>query len=247
VFNISRITDPACQVDDKITPSGKVLYGIKRSTGVGTLNDILSNIIVIVILAAAGGGVFLFVRRKQAADGQMLTRMAGEYGWQVETVREPLAWGVRITGRGWTLEALSRSSGAEAGPGSSNVAMSTRWQAERGGSSLMLGPRRSNAAAAGQLAAPLMRMFSGVDMSEIPWKDAALAGKYMLWAQDPAEAEAWQAPQVVAALLGWKKVPPVVRRDRSGLHMELAGERLKSADDLLAFIRIGEALLDAAA
>jgi hypothetical protein len=211
------------------------------------LNDILSNVIVITVLAVLGGGIFLLVRRKQTADGQRLAQTALERGWQLETVSEPLAWGVRITCRGWTLESLSRSSGAEAGPGSSNVAMSTRWQADGPGSALALGPRRGDAALAGTLAGPFMRLFTGADMCEVQLKDAVLAEKYMLWAENPAEAESLLTPGLEAALRDWKKVPPVVRRDRSGLWMEIAGERLKSADDLLAFIRIGEALLDAAA
>ncbi|KAF0107507.1 MAG: hypothetical protein FD146_1541 [Anaerolineaceae bacterium] len=211
------------------------------------MNEVLSNVIVIIILAVLGGGIFLFARRRQAAAEKRLAQTAQEHGWQLETVREPLVWGMRITGRGWTLEALSRSSGAEAGPGSSNVAMSTRWQADRGGSTLALGPRRGDAGLAGQFAGPLMRKFTGADMREVQLKDAALAGKYMLWAENPAEAGSLFTPGVEAAMLAWKKVPPVVRRDGSGLQMEIAGERLKKPDDLLAFIRIGEALLDAAA
>lgn len=209
------------------------------------MNDILSNVIVLIVLAVVGGGIFLFVRRKQTADGQKLTQAAQEQGWQLETVREPLTWGVRITGQGWTLESLSRSSGAEAGPGSSNVDMSTHWQAERGGSAFVLGPRRGNTTA-NQFTGPLMQVFSGAKMSEVRLQDAALGEKYMLWAQIPAEAEKLLTPAVTAALLAWTKVPPVIRREESGLRMEIAGERLKSAEDLQAFIAIGQALLDAA-
>lgn len=210
------------------------------------MNEILSNVIVFSVLLVIGGGIFLFFRRKGSADAQKLAQTAQEQGWQLETVREPLTWGVRITGRGWTLESLSRSSGAEAGPGSSNVAMSTRWQAERGGSAFVLGPRRGSTPD-NQFTDPLIQMFSGAKMSKVRLQDAALGVKYMLWSQVPAEAEALLTPAVTAALLAWKKVPPVVRRDESGLQMEIAGERLKSAEDLQAFIAIGQALLDAAA
>jgi hypothetical protein len=204
------------------------------------LQDIIANIIVLGVL---GGGIFLFVRRKQAAAAQKLAQVARERGWQLETVREPLAWGVRITGQGWSLEAISRSSGAEAGPGSSNVAMSTRWQADRPGSTLMLGGRQPGAGVAGDFARSFIQRFAGADLSEVRLNNPVLQEKYMLWAQTPAEAEALLTPAVEAALLAWKGTRPVVKRDRSGLQMEIAGVRLKNPDDLLAFIRIGEALL----
>jgi hypothetical protein len=89
-------------------------------------------------------------------------------------------------------------------------------------------------------------VFTGAELNEIRLKDPALQEKYILWAQTPAEAEACLTPAVVASLLAWKGVPLLIKRDHTGLRIELAGERLKDPADLLAFIRIGEALLDAA-
>jgi hypothetical protein len=208
------------------------------------LQDILSNIIVLIVLAVLGGGVFLLVRREQAATQQELVQMALEHGWQLETVREPLAWGVRITGQAWILEAISRSSGADAAPGSSNVVMFTRWQADRPGSTLMLGPRLPGSQSAPvNFAHPFLRGLTGADMVEVPLDDTALQQKYMLWAQDPVGVRTWLTPAIVAALLAWKGVPPLVKRDQSGLQMEIVGERPKKPDAILAFIKIGEALL----
>jgi hypothetical protein len=207
------------------------------------MDDILSNLMVILVLAVIGVSLFLFFRRRQAAAEKELSQVALAHGWQLETLHEPLAWGVRISGQGWTLEAISRSSAADAAPGSSNVSMSTRWQAPRPGSALLLGPARSSASVAGQYAGPLTSLFTGANMHAVSVQNTTLANKYMLWAETPAEAEALLSPAVCAALLAWKQSPPLVRRDQSGMQMELAGERLKSPADLLAFIRIGEALL----
>jgi hypothetical protein len=208
------------------------------------LQDILSNIIVIVALGLLGGAIFLFVRHKQAAAKRQLEQMALEHGWRLETIREPLAWGVRISSQAWTLEALSKSSDTEAGPGSSNVAMSTRWQADRPGSILIFGPRHPGAPVTPDFARLLLKKFSGADLTEVPLNDPALQERYMLWAQIPAEAQAWQAPALAAALMEWKGPLPLVKRDRSGLQMEINGVRLKSPGELLNFIRIGETLLD---
>jgi hypothetical protein len=199
---------------------------------------------VIVALGLVGGAIFLFVRQKQAAAKRQLEQMALEHGWRLETIREPLAWGVRISSQAWTLEALSRSSGSEAGPGSSDVAMSTRWQADRPGSILVFGPRHPGAPTTPNFTRLFLNKFTGANLTEVPLNDPALQQRYMLWAQIPTEAETWQAPALATALLEWKGTLPLVKRDRSGLQMEINGVRLKHPGELLNFIRIGEALLD---
>jgi hypothetical protein len=200
---------------------------------------------VLAVLGVLGGGVYLYMRRKWAEEAKRLASIAQERGWRLENVRAPLEWGLRITSSAWRLEALSRSSGAEAGPGSSNVAMTTRWQAERPGSMLLLGPRSPGAGLTGSLMRPFVGMLAGEDLVEVSINHAALRERFMLWAKEPAGAKAWQTPALEAALLGWKKSPPLIRRDGDGLQIEIRGERLKKTEDLLAFIRIGEALLEA--
>jgi hypothetical protein len=207
------------------------------------MSDILSNIIVILVLAILGGTIFLIVRRKQAAAEQELAQMALEHGWKLETIKERMAWGVRITDREWSMEAISRSSSAEAAPGSSSVSMSTHWKADRPGSTLLLGPRLPGAVTAPTYAGQFVRMFTGEDLNEVPLKDTILQQRYMLWAQDPVEAATRFVPALEAALPAWKGTQPLIKRDQSGLTMEIAGERLKSPERILAFIQIGEALL----
>jgi hypothetical protein len=215
------------------------------------LDDILANILVILILAVLGGGIFFFVRRRQAEAGQKLAQMAGERGWQIETVSEPLAWGVRITGRGWTLAAISRSSGAEAGPGSSNIAMSTLWRADAPGSTILISARLAKSDLddlGGAFSRRILEMaldLGANGLAEVQVGSEALRQKYRIWAQHSADAQACLTPAVEAALLAWKGTPPRIKRDRSGLQIELSGERLKNPIDLLAFIRIGEAFLAA--
>ena len=105
------------------------------------MNDILSNLIVLAALLVIGGGIFLVFRKRKTELDKRLDQAAKEHGWKLQRIKEPLEWGVHITHPGWRLEAISRSSGQEPGPGSSNVSMHTLWQAQKPGSTVMLGPR----------------------------------------------------------------------------------------------------------
>jgi hypothetical protein len=209
------------------------------------MQDIYSNIVVIMVLAVLGGGIYIFFRNKEIAARRKLDQMAREHGWKLENLSEQLAWGVRITDGEWTLESISRSSSAEAAPGSSNVSMSTCWQADRPGSTLLLGPRLPGAVAAPTFAGQFVRMVTGESLTEVTLSNPILQEKYMAWAQDPVEAATRFMPTLEASLLAWQGTPPLIKRDPSGLTMEITRERLKSPERILAFIQIGEALLHA--
>jgi hypothetical protein len=84
---------------------------------------------------------------------------------------------------------------------------------------------------------------TGEDLAEVAFRDSSLQAKYMFRAEDPAGAREWLSVAAEQALLAWKKTAPVIRRDRSGLQMEITGLRLKDPADLLAFIQLGETLL----
>jgi LPXTG-motif cell wall-anchored protein len=60
------------------------------------MDDITLNLIVIASFALIGLAIFLLVRRKQSESEQGINRMAAEYGWTSENIREPLAWGLRL-------------------------------------------------------------------------------------------------------------------------------------------------------
>jgi hypothetical protein len=208
------------------------------------MDDITANLIVLAVLLLLGGAILLIVRRRSAARWVELERVAHEQRWRLEKVRQPHEGGVRIEGRGWTLEALARSSGTEAGPGSSDMDTFTRFRADRPGSTLLLGGRLSPGSLPESLLRPAVQMLTGQDLPEVPLRNPALGGRYMLRAADPAEAESWLTHAAEAALLAWEGTPPLIRRDDSGLEMKIQGERLMKAEDLLAFVRMGEALLE---
>jgi hypothetical protein len=213
------------------------------------MNDITLNLIVLAVLALVGGGIFWLVRHKQVDNEQEIVQLAASHGWEYESVREPLAWGVRLKSPQWILEAISRSSGKEAGPGSSDVAMSTTWHADAPGSTLFIGARTSQAKLGSfgdMLTRPVLQLALGSDasgMSEIQFGSDTFLRKYMLWAQDPAEAEKSITPRLESALLTWKGQLPLIKRTSDGLTIELRGVRLKKSDDILMLVRLGEILI----
>jgi hypothetical protein len=80
-------------------------------------------------------------------------------------------------------------------------------------------------------------------LTEIHAGSETFRQKFMIWAQDPAEAEEILNPILEAALLNWKGEKPLIKRTSGGLSIELRGVRLQKADDLRGLIRLGEMFL----
>jgi hypothetical protein len=214
------------------------------------MDDILLNLVVLVILALLGGGIFLFVRHRQSGKQQELLRQAAEKGWTVESVREPLTWGLRLSSDTWKLEALSHSSGQEAGPGSSNISMSTLCQAESAGGTFMIGPRTTQANL-GEMGSMLARRViqaalgeSAQGISEYPVGSTSFQSKYMVWGTNGGEIEQILTPQLESTLLAWQGQKPLIKRHSGTLSIELKGVRLQKWDDLSRLVALGETLLN---
>ena len=186
------------------------------------MNDILLNLIVLAVLLVIGGGVFLVFRKRKTELDKRLDQAAKEHGWKLQRIKEPLEWGVHISHPDWRLEAISQSTGQEPGPGSSNVSMHTLWQADRPGSTVMLGPRTQGSGLDEHLLRPFVQLLAGEDLSEVPIHHPELQKTYMLRAVDPAAGEALLNPFLESALLDWKKTPPLIRRDRTGISMAIS-------------------------
>jgi hypothetical protein len=191
------------------------------------------------------------VRRNQAENDQKIAQMAAENGWTLETIREPLVWGLRLKSAIWGLEAVSRSRGADAAPGSSNVEMSSTWRADAPGRTLLIGPRvsQANLGSMGEmLTRQVLRLALGSEadgLNEVQAGSDAMRQKYMLWAQQPAELEYLLTPIVENALLTWKGAPIFVKRTQGVLRIELRGVRLQKVAELRALIQLGELILEA--
>lgn len=211
------------------------------------MDDITLNFIVLAALAIAGGLVFLLVRRKQAQNEQEIRQLAAESGWKYESIRQPLAWGLKLTSPRWTLEALSRSSGRESGPGSSDIAQTTVWRAESSGNPFLLGPRAGQVNLGGlgdMLQRQVLEAALGAEadgLREIQAGSAAFQQAYMLWAQNADTV--CLSPTIESTLLNWKGVKPVIKRTSSGLSIEIRGVQLSKPAELRALAQLGELLL----
>ncbi len=216
------------------------------------MNEITLNLIVLAVLLVGGGVIFLFVRRRQAQAEKELIVLAEQNGWQFESVRQPLTWGIRISASGWILEALSVSSGRENDSGSSNISMSTIWQADSPGNTLLIGGRTSQADLGGfgdMLVRQTLSMALGADtdgLTEIHVGSQAFQQRFMVWAKDVMDAERVITPKVESFLMNWKGISPLIKRTSAELRIELRGVHLKKADDILRLADLGIALLDMA-
>lgn len=215
------------------------------------MDDITLNLITLAVFALLGGVIFFIVRRKQAESEQEIIQMAAEHGWRYESIREPLIWGLRLISPRWTLEAISRSSGKETAPGSSDIAMSTTWQANAPGSTVLIGPHTSQASLGGfgeMMARQVLQLALGADADGLTEVQAGSetfqrSQKYMLWAQDATEIPLTSSLE--SALLNWKGEKPLIKRTSEGLTIELRGVRLQKTNEINALAQLGETLLAA--
>jgi hypothetical protein len=214
------------------------------------MDDITLNLVALAFLAVLGGGIFLLVRRSQAVNEQKIRQMAAENGWKYISIREPLAWGLRLTCAQWTFEALSRSTGQETAPGSSDVVMTSCWQADVPGRALLIGPRTSNAnlGSLGEvLVRQVLQQYLGAEaggLNEVQTGSPSLREKYMVWAHDPAEMDRLLSQILEKDLLAWKGQPFLIKRLSGKLSIELRGVRLQKADEIRSLIHLGELFLE---
>ncbi len=213
------------------------------------MDDISLNLLVLAVFILVAAFIFWLVRKKQSAKKLEIAQMAAIEGWNVETIREPLAWGVRLKSDRWIFEALSRSDGRESGPGSSNIAMMTSWWADYPGSTILIGPRTSRVELGGMgdaLVRQVLQMALGPyanGIVEVQSGNEAFRKVFMVWAQEPAEVERLLTPSLESILMSWRGVRPFIKRTTEGIGIELRGVHLENADEIRALINLGKLLI----
>jgi len=213
------------------------------------MNEILLNLIVFAGIALAAGIVLYFVTHKQKQAEQQLQQLVQQKGWRFETIRERQAKGFRITSAEWTLEAVSRSNDTGSEAGSSNMEQKTTWTSTQSGTTILIGPRTSqaNLGAMGEtLQAQVIHAALGENaagVQEVQAGSPSFRKRYMVWAQDVEDADRLLTPAVQSSLLSWSKVSPLIKRTVSGMTIELNGVHLKKMEDILKLVQLGESLL----
>jgi hypothetical protein len=213
------------------------------------VNDITLNLIMIFIFSLLGLGIFLLVQRNQTKYEQQIRMLVNQNNWNLEWINEQLAKGLRISSPNWILEAMSRFSGRETGPGSTDATLLTTWSSDAPGSVIIIGAR-TNAIELGSigdiLGRTVIEMSLGTEamgVQEIQIGSDAFKKHFMVWAKDIREAEGFLTPTIQSALLNWPKPIPVIKRTNNGLCIELRGCHLRKPADLLRLIQLGEKLL----
>lgn len=213
------------------------------------MNDIILNLLVFTGFLVIAGIIFFLVFQHQKRQNQKLNQLAQQKGWHIEHIREPLAKGIKITSPEWTLEAVSRSSGREAGPGSTDMEQKTTWFANRPGSTVLIGLKTSqiNLGMAGEmLIKQVMQAALGNDaagIEEVQIGSSAFQKQFLVWAQDIDEADKFLTPNLQSALLNWNKPSPLIKRTSSGVTIELKETHLRKPDEITALAHLGELLL----
>jgi hypothetical protein len=209
------------------------------------MDDITLSILVILATGLLVALIFFIGHRRNRANEESLIQIAAENGWQYEPIRKPLASGYRMTAPGWTLESISESNGGTASPGSSNITQTTVWQANIPGTTLLIGPRLSqaNLGALGDML--LQKVFDrylgndGQGISEVQAGSEPFRKNYMVYAQDPQAIRI--SPALESALLNWRGPKPHIKRTSKGIEIE-TGKLLK-ADELKQVTGLGKILV----
>lgn len=213
------------------------------------MNEILLNLVVFAGIALVVGIVLLLVTRKQKQVEQQLQQFVQQKGWRLETIRERLVKGFRITSAEWTLEATSRFSDTDPEASSSNMEQKTTWTSAQSGTTILIGPRTTqvNLGAMGEmLQAQVIHAALGKEaagIQEVQAGSPSFRKRYMVWAQAVEDADRLLTPGVQSKLLSWTKVSPLIKRTSSGITIELKGMHLKKIEEILKLVQLGESLL----
>ena len=225
------------------------------------MGDLIPSLIVIAVTGLVVGLIFYLVHRNKTAKEKAIRDLAAANGWTYEPVVERLASGFRLRKGSWVIEALTiSSSNSEAGPGSSTTSSSTRWfsgEPRLSEGMVLIGPRQPEVNL-GNVSSFLMqaalRLMIGPDtkdvagIQQVELGSLALMQRFMVWTNREEAAKKLLSQQVESTLINWSnKLLPVVKFSPSGLEVSVKEARLCKEADLFALVKLGNALLDAAA
>jgi hypothetical protein len=210
------------------------------------MNDIMLNLITLAGFLVIGGIIFSFVMRHKKAQEEKLLSLCRQNHWNIEFIRERLARGFRITSPNWTIESISKSSGVDSGPASSDLEQTTTWFSSIPGDGLIIGPKLSK-----MNLSPLMKELvhqklisdfgeGAENMQEISFGSEVFRNSFMVWTVNPQEIENMLTPALQSALLTWTKVPPLIKRNSTGTTIELKGIALQNPFEIESLVKLGE-------
>ena len=212
------------------------------------MNDVIPGLVVALVTAIVVAGIFLWTARAKRDRIEALRSLCVQRGWQYVHDNGALHHGHRIAGDGWAFEAVSRSSGREAAPGSSDWGHSSQWSAagvDPGRSTFILGSRPAGMPAISLMPPAIFSRLLGEEIAGLQPLDAggSLAEKYVLFAPAGAGAGKLMPARAQELLRLWPAgLPLVVRSSPARLWLQVMGRRLEKPEEVVRLIELGESL-----
>ena len=213
------------------------------------MSDALAGLVVAAVTAAAVGGIFLWAGRSRRRRIEALQELCRRRGWRYEPLGGPLRHGHRIAGDGWACEAVSRSSGREAGPGSSDWDHLTLWTApgaDPGRGTFILGLAAGGTNILPRLNPELLSRLLGPEAAGMrPYPAGArLEPHFVLLAREAPPAMGFLDGRSEERLAAWPAaLPLVVRSSPACLELRVAGRRLEKPQDIERLVELGQSFL----
>jgi hypothetical protein len=213
------------------------------------MSDVQSGLIVAAVTAVAVAGIFFWAGRSAQRKIAALQELCRRHGWAYESLAGRLQRGQRIAGDGWTLEAVSRSSGREAGPGSSDWDHVTLWSAhgeDPGRGTFIIGLNPGGTRDLPRLSADLFARFLGPEAAGMrPYPAGGrLEPRFVLLAREAPPAMGFLDGRSQELLAAWPAaLPLVVRSSPARLELRLTGRRLEKPEDVERLVKLGQSFL----
>ena len=213
------------------------------------MSDALSGLVVAAVTAVAVAGIFYWAGRVRKRKCEALRELCRRRGWRYEPLDGPLRHGHRIGGDGWTLEAVSRSSGRETGPGSSDWDHVTLWTApgaDPGRGTFILGLAPGGTRVLSRLTPEFLSRILGPEAAGMrPYPAGGrLEPHFVLLAREAPPAMGFLDGRSEELLAAWPASQPlVVRSSPACLELRVSGRRLEKVEDVERLAELGQSFL----
>jgi len=222
----------------------------------------MMNILVIVVTGILIAGLFVYLSRQKKQKLALLTNAVQAAGWQIKTIEERLVSGILVSGQAmqgeWFLETKATAGPNDAGPGSSETSLSTRWWTSAitlPEGNLLIGPRPPGSQLMGTVNGALLQMaFKALLGKDADWVnnllpaelvESAANQRFLCLANSKQDADRLMKPDVTRLLLLLPdKIKPVIKLRGTGLEIALPGIRLEKIEDIQALVNLGLNLVD---
>ena len=222
----------------------------------------MMNILVIAVTALLIAGLFVYLSWHKKQKLALLTNAVQAAGWQIKTIEERLVSTVLISGQGmhgeWFLETKATASPNDAGPGSSETGLYTRWWTSAitlPGGNLLIGPRPPGSQVMGMVNGALLQMaFKALLGKDADWVnnllpvelvESAVNQQFLCLANSKQDADRLMKPDATRLLLLLPdKIKPVIKLRGTGLEIALPGIRLEKIEEIQTLVDLGLNLVD---